>query len=180
MKRFYLVFMIVGCLCMQAHPFYVSVLEIHRNAQTGKYECAMKLFTDDLELAIQMHSGYKGLNLGGQTEHPDADSVVWAFVHSHFEIETSAMKSSSQSKKNPLSENNGILHFVGKEGNVDAQWIYFEFEWDGDPQKTIIRWNSFIGLLPGQKNILHLHTGNKVKTYIFDKKNMHIHIPLKS
>jgi len=52
-----MVFTFIQCLVfafgLQIHPFYVSVCEIYHNPNTEALEISMKIFIDDLEVAIQ-------------------------------------------------------------------------------------------------------------------------------
>ncbi|MCH8545786.1 MAG: hypothetical protein LAT54_03565 [Cryomorphaceae bacterium] len=134
-----------------AHPFYVSVMEVHYNKEAQTLECALKIFTDDLENAIGDFEGKPILNLGTNNEPVDADARVWNYIQQHIKLDGHQ------------------LQYVGREGDLDAQWIYFEV-----PLKNIKEaqwtWTGLIHVLPSQKNILQIHLGDKQQTFIFDRR----------
>ncbi len=138
-------------LTTSAHPFYLSVLEVHHNTSENTLECALKIFTDDLENAISDHSGKPLLNLGTSIEPDDADERIWDYIIAHINMQ------------------NHQLHYVGREGDLDAQWIYFEIPLTNQATATL-SWSSLIHVLPSQKNILQLHTQNSQQTFIFDRR----------
>lgn len=148
------------------HPFYVSILEVNPNLSLGRLECAMKIFTDDLELAIKEEVGTTGLNLGSGREKSGAGDLVNKFIRTHFLVE---------SQKKPLE-----IHFIGREGDADAQWIYFEVILPPDPRpdQVSIKWTSLLDRLPGQKNLLHLYPSPNTRTFIFDQEHPRQIIPL--
>ncbi len=153
LRSAFLYFSLLVCSSVWAHPFYVSVLEMRYNEKSNTLECALKLFTDDLETAIEQSMGHNKLFLSEQREHHAADSLIWKYVSQRIKI------------------NNKPLRYVGREGNIDAQWIYFEIPVDPKDEHSLLLWNTFVEVLPGQKNILHFRLGANQQTYIFDKKN---------
>ncbi|MCC5918171.1 MAG: hypothetical protein JJU02_12700 [Cryomorphaceae bacterium] len=133
-----------------SHPFYVSLLEMHYNENSNRWECAMRIFTDDLELGISNSLKTPGVSLEGK--EAQNDSLVWVFVQKHFEIPGSKMT------------------WIGREGDPDAQWIYFEVS-APEAQLVELRWDGLARWLPGQKNVLHIHRDRKlIRTYLYDAK----------
>jgi hypothetical protein len=140
-----------------AHPFYVSVLEMRFNPLNHSLECALKIFTDDLENALEHSLGAKKLYLSETREHPEADSLIWRYIQQRL-------------KMNALP-----MTYVGREGDIDAQWMYFEIALPKNTENIELKWSTLIEVLPGQKNILHWKGVGKQRMYIFDKKNL-LHI----
>ncbi len=147
----YKLLLFLFAISANAHPFYVSILEIHYNQTENTLECALKLFTDDLENAISDYEGTPMMNLGTSTEPDDADKRVWNYVNAHVQL------------------NNHQLHYVGREGDVDAQWIYFEIPLQKNSD-AVFTWSTLIHILPSQKNILQLHMNDSQQTFIFDRR----------
>lgn len=163
--------LLLGLSCLFAwghapHPFYVSILEVNPNPSSGRLECALKIFTDDLELAIKEEVGATGLNLGSAREKSGAGEVVNNYIRTHFSV---------ADQKRPLD-----INFMGREGDADAQWIYFEVIFPADrlPDEVTIKWTSLLDLLPGQKNLLHLYPAPNTRTFIFDQEHARQIIPL--
>ncbi len=78
-KRFafflFLLTAMIGISAAVPHKFYVSKSTVEYNARTGVYEVTCKLFTDDLERAIDP-TGDKPAKLGTDKETGDADSRI--------------------------------------------------------------------------------------------------------
>lgn len=162
MKSLLLSFFISINFLSIAHPFYVSVLEMRFNPQTNSLECALKIFTDDLEKALEHTLEAKKLYLSETREHPDADTLIWHYIQQR--IRANAL---------PMT-------YVGREGDIDAQWMYFEILLPNNTVDIELKWNTLIEVLPSQKNILHWQGVTKQRMYIFDKKNLRHVLSLQS
>jgi hypothetical protein len=110
-KLFFAIILFSICLSSQAHKFYMSLTEMQYNAKTGSLEIMIKLFTDDIEKAVEKNIDY-GLFLGTEKEHPTTDSLMEDYFRRHFKITTD---------NNPIK-----LTFLGKEAERDYTWFYVE------------------------------------------------------
>lgn len=136
-----------------AHPIYISLLEMRPNPSSGTLECAMRIFSDDLELAVKQWSPRSG-------EMPRSyQDRIWPYIRSHFHCQG--------------KEGQAELHLVGLEGDPDAQWIYFEIRFADKtiPRRLEVQWTTLLQAFPGQRNMLHLEKGNGMSTYIFESGN---------
>jgi hypothetical protein len=68
-----------------AHPYHVSVTEIFHNPKTSALEIEMKIFADDLELAIQ-HSGVAGFELSDDPQDEKVSLPVEQYLFRNFSI----------------------------------------------------------------------------------------------
>lgn len=139
-----------------AHPFYVSILELNVNAKSKTLECALKIFTDDLESTLQTTYNSAPLHISTQKELKITDSLLIAYLKTHIVIQ---------------QQKNLELNFLGREGDLDAQWIYFEFPLNSMKSDFQFMWTSLLALFPTQKNILYYELNGERKTLIFDTKN---------
>lgn len=111
-KQCCLVF-VFGLISIQAnHTYYVGLTDIAYNQESGRYEIAIKVFTNDLETAIEKSTG-KDLHIGEKAEVPTADTLIFNYARKHFSI--------SEPEKPILT-----LQPVGRETNLDITWIYLE------------------------------------------------------
>lgn len=131
------------------HPIYISLLEMNPNFKDGTLECAMKLFSDDLELAV------KKAQVNGAGSLSDSDAV-WRYLSERFRC---------SSEQGP-----GVMEYLGTEGDPDAQWIYFQIRFRPHklPREVEIQWATLLETYPGQRNILHLQTPQGIATFFFD------------
>lgn len=136
-----------------AHPFYVSILEVNVNNKSKTLECALKIFTDDLESTLQAMYNSVPLHISTQNETNYTDSLLIAYLKTHVVIQ--------QQKKLEFK-------YIGREGDLDAQWIYFEFPLNNTKSNFEITWSSLIDFFPSQKNILYFELNGARKTHIFD------------
>lgn len=138
---------------LTAHPIYISLLEMRPNPRSGTVECAMRIFSDDLELAVKQWSSQTGdpsRNYGKQ---------IWPYIRSHFHC--------------PSKKDSAELHLIGLEGDPDAQWVYFEIRFSDRklPDKLELQWTTLLHDFPGQRNMLHLEKVSGTSTYIFESGN---------
>ncbi len=71
---------------MQIHPFYVSVCEIYHNPRTEALEISMKIFIDDLELAIQK-SADANFKISESSDKSVIEKEVEKYLENKFIIE---------------------------------------------------------------------------------------------
>ncbi|MEL6671258.1 MAG: DUF6702 family protein [Bacteroidota bacterium] len=151
-KVFWLALMAFSTLLVTGsatHPFYVSVSEIQHNAQSGRLEISMRMFVEDLELALE-DRGHKGLYLGLEKESPEAESYVDQYIRRYLKIEL----------------NGEALEwtFLGKEMEGEAIWCYLESAEIDTPQKVKISNRLLFDTCEGQQNIVHLKTATRTKS----------------
>ncbi len=93
------------------HPFHMAILEMEFMEGEQHYACALKVFSDDLELALRNEFEVGVLDIGGKDERKIADSLIQAYFIKHLPFQ--------------IAGNSPKPTWVGREGNLDAQWIYF-------------------------------------------------------
>jgi len=71
---------------MNLHPFYVSVCEIYHNPTTSSLEISMKIFIDDLELAIQKSSNPE-FAISENANKSIVESEIANYLEDKFKIE---------------------------------------------------------------------------------------------
>ena len=98
-------------LLAKIHPFHVSVCEIYHNAETKSLEISMKIFIDDLELAIR-ESGIVSFELLEVAEKNVDKIPLEYYLKNQFEIS--------------VNDKALELDFVGFEFDQDAILCYFE------------------------------------------------------
>lgn len=96
------------------HKYYVGVTEVHHNKAEKTLEIAVKLFTDDLEKALEESGETERLYLGEKNENSLVDQAISAYLSRNFFIEVNGK---------PTNWN-----FIGKEADIEACWSYLLVE----------------------------------------------------
>lgn len=120
------------------HKFYVSLAQVEYNAETKSLEIAIRVFPDDLELALK-RANNRNVDLA---RTPDVDKLLLAYLQTHFEIQNA--KGETQ-----------ILQWVGKETEVDSTWLYLESPCPGGLTDARARNTLFFELYPEQANTIN-------------------------
>jgi hypothetical protein len=103
------------------HKFYYSRTVIRQNVETNALEVEMRIFTDDLERAIQ-RSEDEAIRLGDEREIDDANQRIEDYLRNHFTIK--------------VNDRELPMRFWGKEVDYDITWCFFEIS--GIPDINVI------------------------------------------
>lgn len=132
-----------------SHPLHVAVCEISLNKKNSTLEFTHKIFTDDLEKAIERSTGTK-LLLGNPSQAKDSKQLIGNYVVQHF-----------------LFKNNGKIvrpGYLGYEQENDQLFIYFEAKIKGKPEKVDITYNPLMEVYEDQASIIHMNFSGVKKT----------------
>jgi hypothetical protein len=98
------------------HDFHYSRCELVWNPTTFTWQGTTRVFTDDLQSALQKANGLEmNLNLGDQLEHLEAETWISSYFQAH------CIGSISTPEINSLHWN-----YIGKEVDFDLTYLYFE------------------------------------------------------
>ncbi len=144
---------LVSLLLTAAHPIHVGICELHHNKKNSSIELTFKLFTDDVEKAIEKSTGKKIL-LGNPKESPEAKQLIGNYVVQHFLAK---------------NHNNAIkLGYLGFEQDNDQLFIYFEGAVKGKPDKLEFIFNPLTEVYEDQSNIMHMTVMGTKKSLYFN------------
>ena len=134
------------------HDIHVCLSEVRYNAASASFEVSVKVFIDDLELALSKN-GTTGLYIGTPKETKEADGHIEQYLEKHFRITINGTT---------LQGN-----FVGKEVAEDYQaiWCYIEFASAQPPKTCSITNDVFFELYDDQRNILEARMSASHKAY---------------
>ena len=109
-KWFGVAFLLTG-LAARPHPLYISVTELKHNAKDKILEVSCKMFTNDLEAALEkMAKTHVDLSLA--KDKAAADKLIEEYVERHLRLKVDGRPA--------------VLHFVGSEKENDGTWSYFQ------------------------------------------------------
>lgn len=136
------------------HEFFISITSIDFNHKSNKLEFSCQFTAHDVEEAIlNIHD--IDLNLGEPNEYEKADSLLFLYIQSNFEVNS----------KEEISYN-----YVGKEVNLDETlWVYIESEEIIKPTELVITNTFLIDDFDSQSNITHVNFGKRQQTFSFNR-----------
>jgi len=149
-------FIIMGSL-HTSHDFFVSITEIDHSATENTLQITVKLFTDDLEKALEAQ-GTEKLYLGTDKEAEKANQYIEKYLH----------------QKLLLNVNDSLVDFnyLGKEFDLEATWCYAEVENIPKVHTLEVTNKIFLDSFEGQTNIVHTHIHNKKKSLLLSEGNI--------
>lgn len=141
------------------HPFHMAILEMEYMESDQQYACALKVFSDDLELALRNEYEVGVLDIGGKEERKTADSLVQAYLIKHLPFR--------------MAGNTPTITWVGREGNLDAQWIYFTVS-EPDQWPLKIASTLFHREFEDQRLIIHFKRGDDYRNEVLSAADKYV------
>ena len=143
-------------LCLQAsaplpHKFYLSNTSIEFNAQTRAIEITSKIFTDDLEHAIEAQC-YRYHSLYPQT--PEVFELVKKYIGDKISLQ--------------VGGRNVVLNFLGYSVDNDMTTLFIEGNYF-EPYQVIINNTILLELYADQQNIVDVRWSGQSKREYFTK-----------
>lgn len=139
------------------HEFYVSLTEVRFNSQSGRMEVSIRVFPDDLDVALfEKHGIFT--QLASELEAPEADSLLRDYLLEHFSVEVNGQ----------VLE----LEYLGKETEADAIWCYLESGALSEPLNYLINNSILIPSFEDQVNIVQVYQGDWNKGLMLNRDQL--------
>ena len=156
MKSFLLSCFAILTLCLQAsapvnHKFYLSNTSIEFNAQTRAIEITSKIFTDDLEHAIEAQC-YRYHSLYPQS--PEVFELVKKYIGEKLSLQ--------------VAGRNVVLNFIGYSVDNDMTTLFIEGNYF-DPNQVVVNNTILLDLYSDQQNIVEVRWGGQSKREYFTR-----------
>ncbi len=135
------------------HEFYVGLTDMVYNPESRSYEITLKLFTDDLELALEGHSRQSAHKVALERKEDAVlhDGWIQAYAAAKFAVKAK--------DGTPLQ-----LNWVGRETELDVTWIYLESP-AMEPLKEVLVSNTMLmELYKDQSHVVHLKQGGRTRS----------------
>lgn len=130
------------------HKFYVGICSIEHNQNSKSLEITLKLFRDDLELALtKVYGNQVKIEVEGAGE--DVDVQIEEYVRKGFSVEYEGT---------PMS-----MSFIGYEAEDDMVWMYVEVD-IADKSSFEIDHTLLFELFEEQTHIVHFRQGNDLRS----------------
>lgn len=137
------------------HPFYISICQIDHNPDTRALEIAVRIFTDDLEQALES-MGTDRLHLGTEREAEKADLYIGRYLAQQVVLEINGIRTEAV--------------YLGKEVDDDGTWCFVEIG-DIPELKTMTMTNTLLlETFEDQVNLVHVKAHDQKKSLIFNSQ----------
>lgn len=140
----YIIVLLLLPLTALKHDFYVSITTAKWNTQSKTWQVSIKLFRDDVELALEKQSGVR---VKFEIPNAQVDSLLADWVLQGFSI--------TQGQA-PVS-----FTFLGKEAEPELLWVYLESKPGQSPQKIEVTNTLLMRQFEDQTNLVHLEAGKR-------------------
>lgn len=136
------------------HDFHVSITDINYNPKTNSLEIAVKIFTNDLEEALE-GIGAPKLRMGTPREDKSTDSLLHRYLNHRLKINAGEIELE--------------LIYLGKEYEDDATWCYLEVNELDRPTDLMIENRILLEWFEDQSNLVHLNVAGDKKSLLMRK-----------
>lgn len=141
---------------LTAHPFFISICQIHHNSEAKTLEVAIKLFSNDLETAMEAEQ-IQALHLGTDREIADADAHIGQYLQQHLQLSVDGTPATGE--------------FIGKEFDADVVWCYIEVPNVSTVSKLEVSNRLLMDEFPSQTNVVHITVNGERKSMLLQKGN---------
>ncbi len=138
------------------HPFHISVTEINHNEANESLEISIKMFSDDLEDALNKRFG-KRLNLGLEDQHPDTEVYLALYLADELGL--------SQGGQDLT------VDYVATESNIETTWCYLEVSGVQSLNQLSIRNEIMFESFDDQKNMVHVRAKGETHSLLLDRRS---------
>ena len=135
-----------------AHKYYASLARAEYSEETKTVEVALRVFADDLELALTRRSGRKVY----LDKTKDAADLALAYLRETFEV-------------GGRDGRRVELQWVGMETQGDVAWLYFEAPLPEGLAGATLRDRVLLELFRTQVNIVNLKYGGRKLDLVFKR-----------
>lgn len=132
------------------HPFHVSVMEVVHKPEERLVQVSIRIFLDDLELALRAATENNSLDITDTTATEYLEEEIGKYVKSRFTVTT---------------HKNLIFNYLGFEYDQDVLWCYFEASKVKKFDELKISNKLLIEAFDDQENLIHVRKDGKVKSF---------------
>ncbi|MCE3278271.1 MAG: hypothetical protein K0S44_462 [Bacteroidetes bacterium] len=143
------VLFITSAFTFPVHKFYLSLTEVRADTKKQTLDVSSKLFTDDLEVALQKKYGKK-VDLATSSKNKDVQALLHKYIIENFKMSVAGTAID--------------LTFVGFETEADATWCYLESVPFYSKGKVRIVNTLLYDYLPEQSNMINFYWDQEEKT----------------
>lgn len=135
------------------HEYHVSVTQMQYNPALKSFEISIRLFTDDLEKGLSKSNDQRLFKV---TNDDKNDPFVEQYLRRSFVF------TDSQNRMVPI-------HYVGKEQEEDATWVYLEAPFQGNLSGYKLQNSTLLEVFEDQVNMTNIKIASDKRTFLFKK-----------
>ncbi len=132
-----------------SHKFYIGLTEILYVEESRTYQISIKLFTDDLELALES----AGIEFDPDRRAASDQAAFFDYIRDHFRLIAIGK---------PV-----YLDAIGSELENDISWIYLESLAIDIPESLKIENNLLMDVFDEQAHVINLTQGGEIRSSLF-------------
>lgn len=148
--------LLISLTAFKLHKEYHSLTEINFNNKEKTIEITMRLFTNDLDLALLRHFE-KNMELGTEKETSDANRSLEIYLNQKFLIN--------------INNTPKVYQFLGKEFEKDEMYVYLEIQNIDKIQQISVQNSVLTEVYFEQENTIKLHINDLKESLILTKEN---------
>lgn len=153
-KHICLILALLWPTLITAHDFHVSLTEVNFNAKAKTFEVSVRLFTDDLDKALEL-DGISSAKLVSGQPTLSLDKQLAFYLSKHFQLKVD---------DRPLS-----FTFIGLENQLDATWCHLEFAAPAMFTSITVSNSCLMEVYNDQTNMVTCTVNGKNKSMILQK-----------
>ena len=146
----------IAIVLFSSHDFHLSLTEIDHNAEKKTLELSIKLFTDDLLVALQQ-AGAPKMEIGTAAEPPAANEHIENYLKKHFKLTVNGK---------PVA-----FVYLGKEAEMDATWCFVEVKNVVKVKSLQVENSCLLEAFDDQTNVVNLNIDGRKKSGLARKGN---------
>lgn len=156
LRKLLFLFIVIPLVSFTLHKYYLSYTKINYSDKSKSLQITMKVFTDDLENAINKQFKIDS-KLNSDKEINNANKYLSEYINDKFGIEVNTTKKS--------------YTFLGKEYKNDETNIYLEIENISKIESITITNKMLMEIFSDQQNIIKIKIDDFKKSSIYTKNN---------
>jgi hypothetical protein len=140
------------------HDFFISILTIRHASAEKQLHLTWRMTTHDVEHALEPLVQGRKLHLGTPLQHPQADSLLRAYVLGHLALEV-----------------NGSPHTVemlGYEVEMEDMYCYLQVNEVAAIERLTVRSSLLFDLFDEQENVVHLEVPGGTLSHTFRNSDL--------
>lgn len=127
-------------LCSYIHPYYISTTEINFNSTTKNVDITCRMFTDNLENALEK-TYKKEIDILHPKDKKEVEKLLLDYINNHLKLK--------------INGQGYTFELVGYEKEEEAIWTYLEIKKEFNPKTVTIENTLLYEYLPAQVNMVH-------------------------
>lgn len=136
-------------LTLPAHDFHLSLTEVVHNAESKSLEISVKLFTDDLAVAL-LKNGAPKMEIGTDREPPQANELIENYLRRNIKFVVNGK---------PVE-----FKYLGKQAELDATWCFLEVKSVPKVHAIEISNTLLLDSFEDETNMVNLNIGGRKKS----------------